>query len=169
MITSRLARAIKKMFIWGLTCHGTFPLILLKMRVKVQATMEMFCQCGSCASSSCFWKFKSLHLYKPKKNKKTVEKQITYLCWWYKLKSRSDSACKTRITGVNIQVYVYSGTLSVILWASHGFIHQPNIALCECKCVAMMQIDVITCKRLPSPKCRTSRIVSDWMNAARIT
>lgn len=75
-------------------------------------------------------------------------KENTYLWWWYKLKSMSDSACKKRWKGKEI-CDVFRENL--LVWRLED-LTEKNVWR--------------TCKSLPSSKCKTSSIVSDWMKAA---
>lgn len=86
------------------------------------------------------------------------EKEKTYLCWWYKLKSMSDSACKkNRNTRFHLKLDVNRQCIITFRGQSTSQSKRGN------------EIVALTCKSLPSSKCKTSRIVSDWMNAAKTT
>lgn len=101
----------------------------------------------------------------------------TYLCWWYKLKSMSDSAWKHKHKETNHFNLISKGikmqcTLSQLLYFCL-FELCGCVIVCNCRITSQWQREKrliqLTCKRLPSPKCRTSRIVSDWMKAVKRT
>lgn len=87
----------------------------------------------------------------------------TYLCWWYKLKSMSDSACKTKDKNNWLQnIFSKKKVLIIIIILLTDFSSTVFV-------INMSKRVKLTCKRLPSPKWRTSKIVSDWMKAVEKT